>query len=306
MRRASFAAAPPPTPRSEGRSRFGLTLRAAVAALAVGTLLAGCSYHVLFWERNIWQDTKAIFAIVEPADPGLYRELLPQQFSMPDQPMVGLYVADFVDTEPWPITATEFLFPYLEASVLLRCEYQGRIGWYSHVMPVSTEAAMIGGRRLGFPKYVADEIRLEPTAEGWQGTVVHKGRERISLRFAEVPLDAHGPLSPLEEEFASGRGDAANLREPIILLNPPGEGPDVNVLPISPPPLAERRAGSVRISLSEPYDRLVPAGTMAVGLYQRFTLPGGGGPPWIVVALFLAALMGLTWWMLRRLRARRR
>jgi hypothetical protein len=39
----------------------------------------------------------------------------------------------------------------------------------------------------------------------------------------------------------------------------------------------------VQISLSEPYDRLVPGGTVAVGLYQRFTLPGGGGPPWIVV-----------------------
>jgi len=287
-------------------SRFGVGLRVAVAAAVVGTLLGGCSYQVLFWERNVWQDTRAIFAIVEPADLGLYRELLPLQFSMPDQPMVGLYVADFVDTEPWPITATELLFPYFEASVLLRCEYQGQIGWYSHVMPVSTEAAMIGGRRLGFPKYVADEIRLEPIAEGWQGSVVHEGQERLSLRFAGVPLDALGPLSPLEEEFAGGRSDAANLREPIILLNPPGEGPEVNVLPVSPPPLAERRAGSVQISLGEPYHRLVPAGTVAVGLYQRFTLPGGGGPPWIVVGLFLAALVVLTWWTLRRLRARRR
>jgi hypothetical protein len=287
-------------------SRFGVGVRAVAAAVAVGVLLGGCSYQVLFWERNIWQDTKAIFAIVEPADLGLYRELLPQQFSMPDQPMVGLYVADFVDTEPWPITATELLFPYFEASVLLRCEYEGQVGWYSHVMPVSTEAAMIGGRRLGFPKYIADEIRLGPTAEGWQGAVVHEGQERLSLRFAEVPLDQLGPLSPLEEEFVSGSGDAANLREPIILLDPPGEGPGVNVLPVSPPPLAERRAGSVQVSLSEPYHRLVLPGTVAVGLYQRFTLPGGGGPPWIVVVLFLAALIGLTWWMLRRLRARRR
>ncbi len=65
-------------------------------------------------------------------------------------------------------------------------------------------------------------------------------------------------------------------------------------------------AASVQISLSEPYDRLVPTGTVAVGLYQRFTLPGGGGPPWIVVGLILGALMGLTWWLLRRWRPRGR
>jgi hypothetical protein len=278
----------------------------AVAAVAVGTLLSGCAYRVLLWERNVWQDFTGIFAMVEPADPGLYRELLPQQFSMPEQPMVGLYVVHFADTEPWFVSATEYLSPYFEATVLLRCEYEGRTGWHSHVMPVTTEAAMIGGRRLGFPKYVADEILLEPTEDGWQGTAVHEGQSRISLRFAEVPLGELGPLSPLEEEFANGRGDDANLRGPVMLLIPPGEGPEVNVIPPSPPPLAERRAGSVQVSLSEPYDRLVPAGTVAVGLYQRFTLPGGGGPPWIVVGLILVALMGLPWWMLRRWRARGR
>jgi hypothetical protein len=208
------------------------------AAVAVGAVLGGCSYRFLFWERNVWQDTRGIFSIVEPADLGLYRELLPQQFSMPDQPMVGLYVVHFVDTEPRPITAAEYLFPYFEATVLLRCEYEGQIGWYSHVMPVSTEAAMIGGRRLGFPKYVADEMLLEPIEKGWRGTAAHEGRDRISLRFAELALHELGPLSPLEEEFVAGKGDDANLRGPIILLNPPGEGPEVNVFHCSPPPLA--------------------------------------------------------------------
>ena len=136
MRHATSAPARPPARRRGCGSRSGLTLKMAVAAVAVGALLAGCSYKVLFWERNVWQDTRGIFAIVEPADLGLYRELLPQQFSMPDQPMVGLYVVHFVDTEPWPMSATEYLFPYFEATVLLRCEYEGQIGWYSHFMPV--------------------------------------------------------------------------------------------------------------------------------------------------------------------------
>ena len=93
-------------------------LRVAAATAAVVTLVGGCSYRVLFWERNIWQDTKGIFTMVEPADLELYRELLPTQFTLPDQPMVGLYVVHFADTEPWPMTVTEYLFPYYEATVL--------------------------------------------------------------------------------------------------------------------------------------------------------------------------------------------
>jgi hypothetical protein len=273
--------------------------------LAISMLAAGCSYKFLFWERNIWQDTYGIFTMVEPADLELYRELLPASFSMPDQPMVGVYLVHFVDTEPWPMTPTKFLFPYYEATILLRCDYEGQIGWYSHVMPVSTEAAMIGGHRLGFPKYVADEWVLRPTEDGWFGAAVHEGRNRITLRFSAKPVSGLEKLTPLEQEFADGRGDAANLVGPVILLVPPGVGPEVNVIPCSPPPLADRQVGSVRINLSEPYDGLVPDGTVAAGLYQRFTLPGGGGPSWTVIGLFFAALVGLGWWIVRSRKARR-
>ncbi|MCP4118417.1 MAG: acetoacetate decarboxylase family protein [Desulfobacteraceae bacterium] len=52
---------------------------------------------------------------------------------------------------------TKPLGPYLEASIFLRCKYMDQTGWHSLTMPVTTEAANIGGRRLGFPKYVADK-----------------------------------------------------------------------------------------------------------------------------------------------------
>jgi len=282
-----------------------LTPRLVAAVVATAMFAGGCSYRFLFWERNIWQDSVGIFTMVKPADLELYRELLPEQFGVPPQPMVGVYVVHFADTEPWPMTLTKFLFPYFEATILLRCEYQGQIGWYSHVMPVSTEAAMIGGHRLGFPKYVADEISLNPTEDGWVGAAVHEGESRIELVFTEMPVaDIEAPTS-LERDFINGLGDAANLVGPLILLIPPSQGPEVNVARCSPPPLADRRAGLVQISLSEPYDRLVPEGTAAPGLFQRFTLEGGGGPSWTVIVVFLIALVGLVWW-LSRIRSRRR
>jgi len=234
-------------------------------------LLNGCAYKIFFWERNIWEDMQGIFTMVEPADLTLYRELLPEQFSMPEQPMVGVFVIDYLDTEPWLITLTKPLRPYLEASIFLRCNYEDQTGWYSLTMPVTTKAANIGGRRIGFPKYVADRITLEQTGIGWIGRVVHQGESPISLEFTAVPLTDIGELISIHEEFVKGQGDA-ELKGPVILLDPPGEGPKVRVITSSPPPLAIRQTGMVRIVLAEPWNRLVPEGTISPGLFQRFTL----------------------------------
>ena len=125
---------------------------------------------------------------------------------------------------------------------------------------------------------------------------------RISLRFTASRFSQLGSLTPLQEEFFDGRGDA-DLEGPIILLVPPGGGPKVNVLPTSPPPLATREMGEVEVALVEPYNGLVPDGTVAPGLYQRFTLAGGGGPPWIVVVLFFFGLVALSRFLLRALLA---
>ena len=97
-----------------------------VVGLSLVVLLCGCRYGFLFWEHNIWRDFHGVFTIVEPADLSAYRELLPPQFSLPDEPLVGVYVADFTDVERWPITATKWLGPYLEAAVFLRADYQDR------------------------------------------------------------------------------------------------------------------------------------------------------------------------------------
>lgn len=278
-------------------------LRARSAALLLAVLAAGCSYGFLFWERNIWQDFHGIFTLVAPADMVAYREMLPGKFALPEQPMVGVFVVDYLDTEPWPITPTKFLGSYLEAAVFLRCDYGDVTGWYCLVMPVTTEAAEIGGRRMGFPKYVADRIVVEPVPGGWTGVVEHAGEERISLQLTAMPEHEITDLLPLQEEFIRGRGDAA-LRTPIILLKPPLKGPEVNVLRCSPPGLATRQAGVVSISLAEPYDGLVARGTMAPGLFQRFTIGDESGPSWTQILFFFASLALLVWAIVRFRKAR--
>ncbi len=231
----------------------------------------GCAYKVLFWERNMWEDLQGIITMVEPKDLALYRELLPEQFAMPDQPMVGIFVLDYMDTEPWMITFTKVLRPYLESSIFLRCKYKDQVGWHSLTMPVTDEAANIGGRRLGFPKYVADSIVLEKTDTGWKGIVEHQGKRPIALEFTPKPLAEIGTLVPIHDEFMKGDGDA-KLKGPVILLDPPGEGPKVRVLPCSPPSLAIKETGMVKIILAAPWNGLVPDETVSPGLFERFTL----------------------------------
>jgi len=150
--------------------------------------------------------TRRLMTTLAPADLDLYRSLLPEQFDMPDQPLVVVTVADYYDV-------TLPLVPYREGYVLLQCKYQGRTGWYTYTMPVDDKTANDGGRAIGFNKYVADEITLEGQNGIWTGRVVFGGRTVMEIAFTTTgePVTATG-------------GEEVHL----FNLLPPGEGPKVN------------------------------------------------------------------------------
>ena len=158
-------------------------------------------------DRRPWsfQGQRAITAAFAPADVGLYRSLLPASLDMPDQPLVAVSVVDYYDV-------TLPLKPYREGYVALQCKYQGRTGWHVITMPVDDETSNVGGRSIGFPKYVADEISLEEQDSGWLGRVVSGGRTVM-----EVVFTAKGSAAPAPE------GES-----PVTFqLLPPGEGPAI-------------------------------------------------------------------------------
>ena len=156
-----------------------------------------------------------------PADLELYRSLLPEQFDMPDQPLVVVTVADYYDV-------TLPLVPYREGYVLLQCKYQGRTGWYTYTMPVDDKTANDGGRAIGFNKYVADEITLEEQDGIWTGRVVHGGRTVMEIVFTatgepvtatgggrrglslQPPAAGRGTQGQRGEERGVGRGNHGN------------------------------------------------------------------------------------------------
>jgi hypothetical protein len=208
-------------------------------------------------ERRPWSflGQRGITTAFPPADVELYRALLPEQFDMPDQPLVAVSVVDYYDV-------TLPLVPYREGFVALQCKYQGRTGWHVLTMPVDDETSNAGGRALGFPKYVADEITLEEDEGGWTGRVVHEGRTVMEVTFA-----AEG-----EPVTTTGGGAGTD----VFQLVPPDEGPAINevksVASGERTTVTTSGSASVRADAAEPWAGLLgPEGSTAWASFEEVT-----------------------------------
>ena len=269
---------------------------------------SGCTYKILFWERNIWTEFDGIFVIEEPDNLDKYAKLLPELLNMPKVPMVGMFCADYFDMEHWPITLTKYLTPYLESALFITCEYNGKEGWYCPYMAVTTEAALIGGHRLGYPKILADEILFDKKEQGWNGSTMVGNVEHLGLQFNIGLPDSLHIYSPTKLDFINGN-EVSDLVFTKILLKPPAEGPEVVMSSSSPPPLVKRLPGLVTIQLGGPLEGLIEPGTVTPALYQHFSMRSGQNPSGPVIALILLGLLVslcvlILIWILRRVKRR--
>jgi acetoacetate decarboxylase len=215
-------------------------------------------------EHGMFRQFHGIFTVVEPANLELYRSLLPQPLEMPARPVVALFAVDYVEVFPWPMT------PYREATVALRCKYNGEEGWHVKTMPVTKQVPNWGGRFLGFPKYVADEISLQSSGQNWEGEVKHAGDTRLALEFTTENMRE---LTADEKEFMES--GVSQLKEPLFLFVPPDNGPTLQKVMVQQTvePQWKAKQGMVKITVGskEPWAGLIPAGTIAPGLFQEFT-----------------------------------
>ncbi len=170
--------------------------------------------RMIFEPRGgMFREFEGLTTHFEPKNFSLYRKLLPEAFGIPSQPVVTIYVADFIRVVPWPMTR------YQEWSVLLKSEWKGKEGWYSITMPVTKWVAMAGGRYLGFPKYIADEITLARSGETRLATAKYKGVVQLALEFQPGITRQFAPWQKeLAENESFFKGDAHQLV-------PPGRGP---------------------------------------------------------------------------------
>ena len=125
----------------------------------------------------MYQEFDGVFVFYRPRDPKAYRELLPDVFRMPDDPLVKVFVADYYKMKPGTIS------PYLEAAVFLLVRYKGKDAWHCVSMPVTSEVARrLGIRLLGFPKVMGD-VKFVRGDDEWTGELELKGVPGMSIKL---------------------------------------------------------------------------------------------------------------------------
>jgi hypothetical protein len=204
-----------------------------------------------------------IETVIEPADVKLYRSLLPQALSMPAQPTVHIYVISFERVAPWPFG------PYMESSIALKSGYEGKEGWFVKTMPVTTWLANVGGRRVGFPKYVADEITLQTSPQCWVGEVKHKGVVQLRLEFKP---ELTRELTPWEQTAWQKN---PFLGDGTYVLVPPDKGPTLNSVlldEVVPPTWGPSEMGMVHVIINPTvsWAGLVPERESFPGMINHF------------------------------------
>ena len=212
---------------------------------------------------GMFREFEGLTTHFEPKDPSLYRKLLPQPFGIPSRPVVTVFVADYQRVIPWPMTR------YQEWSVLLKSEWKGEVGWYSLTMPVTKWVAMVGGRYLGFPKYIADEIAMAKRGHSYTAIAKHTGVVQLMLEFHP---SATRLLAPWEKELAENesffKGDAHQLV-------PPGRGPRAQKIilrhVVQPKWSPQHGMLHVRVDPRQSWAGLVPDEREFPGTYNHFT-----------------------------------
>jgi hypothetical protein len=219
---------------------------------------------VLLFEPSggMFREFVGINTYLEPKDLSLYRKLLPEPYTMPDQPIVTIFVADYIKVVPWPMTR------YQEWAVNLKSIWNGEEGWYVATMPVTKWVPMVGGRYRGFPKYIVDAITLRRTDRGWIGESNHKGVLKLRAEFEPgLTRQLAGWEKELLENKSFFNGD-------VHLLVPPGQGPRAQKVRLNHvvSPQWSPELGMVRIEVdrNEPWAELVPAGISFPGTYNHF------------------------------------
>ena len=228
-------------------------------------IISGCAWQQKNIERKgVFHEFHGIYTMVEPTNLELYRALLPAPLEMPDQPVVSMFVVDYTDVYPWPMT------PYKEGALFLRAKYKGEEGWHCKTMPVTKWVPNKLGRDMGFPKYVTKTISLAQEGSGWKGEVKYKGRLKLALEFSSGLTRALNP----KEEMVMKAGLEKALAGPNFLFVPPDKGPalqKVNMAHVFPPSWTTAE-GMVRITIGpeEPWAGLIAPGTVSPGFFGKF------------------------------------
>lgn len=124
--------------------------------------------------RYTYLESDGIFIYYETEEKELYRQLLPEEFDMPDRLLVYSFISDFYKMD----AQTE---PYKEASIFLLGKYNNKEIWHCIYMPVTSRESMMAGKhRLGLPKTMG-EIDFLRADTAYRATLTDENNCKVSL-----------------------------------------------------------------------------------------------------------------------------
>lgn len=149
------------------------TLSPLIFIIAVVSI--GCSHMSSSPEpRYTYHEFDTVFIYYKTTDIETYQKLLPPQFSMPDEPMVMAFVADYYHMDARTM-------PYLEAAVFLLVDYEGQPAWHCVTMPVTSDEARWGGiHYLGYPKILGD-VGFDRSPDRFKGVLKLKDKTVMAI-----------------------------------------------------------------------------------------------------------------------------
>ncbi len=161
-----------------------------IVLVVIGALITYVVVFTPFRSNKAYQynENDGIFVFYKTDNEELYRELLPEEFDMPDELLVHLFVMDFYDID----SDAE---PYKEMSISLIAKLDGEDVWHCIYMPVTSEQSMIAGQvGLGLPKTMGSiEFIREDTK--YTGTIV----DHVN-RTGSITVDTTNHTMTHEEE----------------------------------------------------------------------------------------------------------
>ena len=214
-------------------------------------------------KNGMFREFRGIKTIIDKVDVQMYREILPKPIEPHERPLISVFVADYVKVFPWPMTM------YQEGCVSLLCRYGGEEYWYVYTMPVTKLVPMWGGRKMGFPKYIADMIVLRRDDGKWTGEVMHNNGRILSLSFSPGP-----DREPREPEKIL-LNEKRFFFEKTINLYPPSKGPGVIITELVHKVKENWNPdyGMIKVNADKggPLDGLFDKTESYIGMYNEFT-----------------------------------
>jgi hypothetical protein len=126
--------------------------------------------------QGLYRDFYQLSVFFRPANIHLYRSLLPSCFEVPSEPMVFVKAAA-------NLRLRAPLGPYKMAHVQILARWEGLSAWYTLTMPETDWLPVEMGNTIGYPKYIADTIRLEASQDRCTAAVVNDGSTLLSVEF---------------------------------------------------------------------------------------------------------------------------